>query len=50
MKHPIIPSLGLAGLASVSLVTPALASLSIDYVTVGNIVMEADTNGYGIVD
>ena len=30
MKHPIIPSLGLAVLASVSLVTPALASLSID--------------------
>ena len=50
MKHPIITSIGLAALAGVSLVTPSMASLSIDYVTVGNIVMEADTNGYGKVD
>ena len=33
MKHPIIPSIGLAALASVSLVTPASASLVTEYFT-----------------
>jgi hypothetical protein len=31
MKHPIITSIGLAVLASISLVTPALATLSLNY-------------------
>ena len=55
MKHPIITSLGLAVMAGVSLVTPASATISIDYVTVGNAGKAADTRvgtgslGYGAV-
>ena len=44
MKHPIITSLGLAVMAGVSLVTPASATISIDYVTVGNAGKAADTS------
>ena len=61
MKHPIITSIGLAVLASVSLVTPASASLSIDtfgtggnafmmnFVDIGNSGNANDTSpaGYG---
>lgn len=36
MKHPRIPSLGLAVLAGISLVTPVFAVVNITYVTVGN--------------
>ena len=49
-KDPIITSLGLALLADVSIVTPALGSLNIDYVSVGNAGNAADTTGYGKVD
>jgi formylglycine-generating enzyme required for sulfatase activity len=49
MKHPIITSLGLAALAGVSLVTPALAVVNIDYVSVGNPGNAADSTGYGAV-
>jgi formylglycine-generating enzyme required for sulfatase activity len=62
MKHPIITSLGLAVLASVSLVTPASAKpdttttdsfgsgenvFTMDFVTVGNPNYVNDTTGYG---
>jgi sulfatase modifying factor 1 len=43
MKHPLIPSLGLAVLAGVSLVTPALAFVGIDWVPIGNTGNAADT-------
>ena len=49
-KDPIITSLGLALLVGVSIVTPALGSLNIDYVSVGNAGNAADTTGYGKVD
>ena len=44
MKHPTIPSIGLTVLAGISLVTPASATISIDYVTVGNAGKAADTS------
>ena len=49
MKHPFITTLGLAVLAGISLVSPAFAVLSIDYVPVGNAGNAADTTGYGAV-
>ena len=56
MKFPIVPSLGLAISAGVSLVTPAFAVVNIDYVSVGNAGNAADTQvmadatrGYGSV-
>ena len=49
MKRPIIPSFGLAVLASVSLVMPAFAVVNIVYVPVGNAGNAADTTGYGSV-
>ena len=36
MKFPITSSLGMAVLAGISLVTPALAVVNIDYVSIGN--------------
>jgi len=36
MKHPLIPTLGLAVLAGMSLVSPARAVVSIDWTTIGN--------------
>ena len=51
MKHPLISSLGLAFLASMSLVTPALAFVNIEWIGVGNPGNAADpTTGYGKVD
>ena len=51
MKQRIISSIGLAVLVSVSLVTPALAVVSIDYAFVGNANNAADPlTGYGSVD
>jgi hypothetical protein len=50
MQHPLITSIGLVVLVSVSLVTPASATISIDYVTVGNIKNAADSTGYGAVN
>ncbi|MCX6878201.1 MAG: SUMF1/EgtB/PvdO family nonheme iron enzyme [Verrucomicrobia bacterium] len=49
MKQRIISSLGLSVLAGVSLVTPALAVVSIDYAFVGNVNNAADSTGYGAV-
>ena len=50
MKHPIITSFGLAVLAGVSLVTPALAVVNIAWVPVGNAGNAADPSwGYGSV-
>ena len=50
MKHPIITSLGLSVLVSASLVTTASASLTIDWVPVGNAGNAADpSTGYGSV-
>ncbi len=53
MKFPTISTLSLAVLAGISLVTPALAVINIDYVTVGNAENAADTTfdpvGYGAV-
>ena len=50
MKHFPISLLGLAVLACVSLVSPALAAVSIDWVTVGNPGNAADSyTGYGKV-
>lgn len=53
MKLPNTNSLGLAILAGISLVTPAFAVVSIDYVSVGNAGNTADTvtpnPGYGAV-
>ena len=53
MRLPIIPSLSLAVLAGISLVTPALAVINIDYVPVGHAGNAADTTydpiGYGAV-
>ena len=48
MKFPG-SSLTLAALAGISLVTPAFAVVSIDYVSVGNAGNAADTTGYGAV-
>ncbi len=42
-KLPITSTLSLAILADISLVTPALAVVNIDYVTVGNAGNAADT-------
>ena len=50
MKHPITSSLGLAVLAGVTLVTPALAVVNIAWVPVGNAGNAADpSTGYGSV-
>lgn len=53
MKLPSISSPGLADLAGISLVTPALAVVNIDYVNGGNARNAADTTfdspGYGAV-
>ena len=49
MKLRTIPSFSLAVLASISLVTPALATVNITYVTVGHGGNAADTTGYGAV-
>ena len=49
MKFHAIPSLSLAILAGITLVTPALAVVNIDYVTVGNAGNANDTTGYGAV-
>ena len=48
-KQRIITSLGLAVLAGVSLVTPALAVVNIGYVPVGNPGNVADSTGFGAV-
>lgn len=42
MKHHLIPPLGLAALAGISLVTPAFAVVNIDYVPIGNAGNAAD--------
>jgi hypothetical protein len=49
MTQRLIPPLGLAVLASVSLVSPALAVVNIGYVDVGNMNNAADATGYGAV-
>jgi formylglycine-generating enzyme required for sulfatase activity len=49
MKNPLIPSLGLAVLANVLFVTPALAAVNIAWVPVGNAGNTADSTGYGSV-
>jgi sulfatase modifying factor 1 len=49
MKPPILTTLSLAALVGISLVTPALAVINIDYVPVGNPGNAADTTGYGAV-
>ncbi len=53
MKLPMTPSFNLAILAGISLVTPAFAVVSIDYVNVGNVGNAADFTfdpaGYGAV-
>ena len=49
MNQRTISSLALAVLASVSLVTPAMAVVNIGYVNVGNINNAADSTGYGAV-
>ncbi|MCX6877972.1 MAG: formylglycine-generating enzyme family protein [Verrucomicrobia bacterium] len=53
MKQRIITSIGLAVLAGVSLVTPALAVVSMSWTTwttIGNVNNLADSTGYGAVD
>jgi formylglycine-generating enzyme required for sulfatase activity len=51
MKHRIISTFGLTVLVGVSLVIPAWATVSIDWVTVGNAGNAADpSTGYGAVD
>lgn len=42
MKFPIIPALGSAIMAGISLVTPAFAAVNIDYVPIGNTGNAAD--------
>jgi formylglycine-generating enzyme required for sulfatase activity len=49
MKNPLIPSLGLAVLANVLFVAPALAAVNIAWVPVGNAGNTADSTGYGSV-
>ena len=50
MKHPLTTSLALAVLASVALVTPAMAVVNMDYVPIGNSGNSADAStGYGAV-
>jgi sulfatase modifying factor 1 len=49
MKLPKITSLSLAVLAGISLATPALAVVNIDYVSVGNAGNAADSSTYGAV-
>ena len=49
MKHSLISPFGLAVLASISLVSPAMATVSIDWTSIGNAGNAADTTGYGAV-
>jgi len=56
MKLPTSPTLSLVALTGISLVTPALAIVTIDYVSVGHAgnaadttVMNDSTTGYGAV-
>ena len=51
MKHTIASALGLAILAGISLVTPAMAVISISWTSIGNAGNPADpATGYGSVD
>lgn len=51
MKQRILSSLGLAVLAGVSLVTPAMAVVNINWTSIGNANNLADpSTGYGAVD
>ena len=49
MKHPVASILGLAVVAGISLVSPALAVVSMVYVPIGNAGNAGDTTGYGSV-
>ena len=49
MKHTITSTLGLAVIASISLVSPAGATVSIDWTSIGNAGNVADSTGYGAV-
>jgi formylglycine-generating enzyme required for sulfatase activity len=50
MNHPVTPALGLAVLAGFSLVSPAFAVVSMEYVRIGNVGNAADSpTGYGSV-
>ena len=49
MKHSLISPFGLAVLASISLVSPAMATVNIAYTSIGNAGNAADTTGYGAV-
>ncbi len=49
MKNEFLNYIGLAVMAGITLITPALASVSISYVAVGNPGNAADTTGYGAV-
>ena len=49
MKHSLISSLGLAVLAGISLVSPAMAVVNMNWTSIGNAGNAADTSGYGAV-
>ena len=50
MKYPIVPTLGLAVFASISLVSQAMAVVSLSWTSIGNAGNLADYNGYGTVN